>query len=413
MTALWHPFADMARVDGAELVIERAEGVHVWDTTGKRYLDGSASLWYCNVGHGRREIFDAITAQLDRLAAYHVFGDVANPAAIELAEKLSSLAPLRGSKVFLTSGGADSIDAAAKLARLWHAVRGEPARTHLIGREHAYHGTHGIATSILGMPYREGFGTLVAETAQVAWDDAAALEETIVRLGPERVAAFVFEPVIGAGGVRIAPDGYLAEVSAICARHGVLTIADAVIGGFGRIGEWFAVERFGLEPDLIVFAKGVTSGYLPLGGVVVSPRVVEPFWSEPGRPFSHGTTYSGHPTCCAAALANIALLERDGLVHRARSLEVPFHSALSALETHALVGEVRGGVGLMAAVALDPELVEADPDAATRLWRAARDAGLLTRWIRDGVAVAPPLVVEDEHIAEMVDVLGSALDRVA
>ncbi len=412
MTALWHPFSDMAAVDGNELVFERGEGVHVWDTNGKRYLDGAASLWYCNVGHGRREIADAIAAQLDRLAGFHVFGDAANPPALALAKRLASLSPLPGAKVFLTSGGADSIDTAAKLSRLWHAVRGEPDRTYLIGREHGYHGTHGIATSILGMPYREGFGTLVAETAQVAWDDAAALEATILEIGPERVAAFVFEPVIGAGGVLIAPPGYLENAVEICRRHGVLTIADAVIGGFGRIGEWFGVERFGLAPDLIVFAKGVTSGYLPLGGVVAAAHVAEPFWSEPGRSFLHGATYSGHPTCCAAALANIDLLERDGLVHRARSLEEPFHAALSALEAHARVSEVRGGVGLMAAVGLDPELVAVDPDAAMRLWRAARDAGLLTRWIRDGVAVAPPLVIEDEHVAVMVEMLDSALAHV-
>ena len=212
MTSLWHPFADMAAVDGHELVIDRAEGVEVWDTDGRRYLDGSASLWYCNVGHGRREIADAVAAQLAELGAYHVFGDVANPSALELAERLSSLAPTPGSKVFLTSGGADSIDTAGKLARLWHGVRGEPSRTYLLGRENAYHGTHGLATSILGMPYREGFGTLVPETRQVAWDDADALEQEILRLGPERVAAFVFEPVIGAGGVLIAPPGYLDEV---------------------------------------------------------------------------------------------------------------------------------------------------------------------------------------------------------
>ncbi len=379
--------------------------------SGQRYLDGAASLWYCNVGHGRQEIADAIAAQLARLEAYHVFGDVANRPALELAEALADRAPTRGAKVFLTSGGADSIDTAAKLARLWHATRGEPTRTHLISREQGYHGTHGIATSILGMPYREGFGELVADTSQVAWDDAGALEAEIDRLGPERVAAFVFEPVIGAGGVLLPPPGYLDAITEICARHGVLTIADAVIGGFGRVGGWFAVERFGLAPDLIVFAKGVTSGYLPLGGVVVSPRVAEPFWTVPGRPFSHGATYSGHPTCCAAALANIALLERDGLVDRAFALEGPFHTALVALESHPLVREVRGGIGVMAAVALDPGQVGDLGAAATRLWAHARRAGLLTRWLWDGVALAPPLTIEDGHVEEIVGALGTALDR--
>lgn len=413
MTALWHPFARMAEVTGHELVIERGEGVFVWDTDGRRYLDGAASLWYCNVGHGRREIAEAVAAQLRRLEAFHVFGDLANRPAQELAERLSSLAPQPGSKVFLTSGGGDSIDTAAKLARLYHVASGEPGRTHLISREHGYHGTHGIATSIVGMPYREGFGELVPGTSRVQWDDAGALEAEIVRLGAENVAAFVFEPVIGAGGVLAPPPGYLQAVAEICARHGVLTVADAVIGGFGRIGGWFAVERFGLAPDLIVFAKGVTSGYLPLGGVVASPRVAEPFWTTPGLTFAHGATYAGHPACCAAALANIDLLEGEGLVDRALAVEGPFHEALRTLESHPLVGEVRGGVGLMAAIALAPDVLESDADVTTRFWREAREAGLLTRWVRDGVALAPPIVVEDEHVALMVESLGAALHRVA
>lgn len=409
----WHPFADMAAVDGHELVIVRGDGVHVWDADGRRYLDGAASLWYCNVGHGRREIVDAVAAQMGQLEAYHVFGDVANLPALALAERLAALAPTPGSKVFLTSGGADSIDTAVKLARLWHAAHGEPGRTHVISREHAYHGTHGIATSILGMPYREGFGELVADTSRVAWDDAAALEAEILRVGSERVAAFVFEPVIGAGGVLPPPAGYLDAALDVCRRHGVLTIADAVIGGFGRIGDWLAVERLGLEPDMIVFAKGVTSGYLPLGGVIASARVAEPFWAERGRPFSHGATYSGHPACCAAALANLDLLERDGLVHRALEVEGSFHAALRVLEAHPLVREVRGGVGLMAAVALDPEAVDDLGAAASQLWAGARRAGLLTRWLWDGVAIAPPLIVEDSHVAEAVRMLEEGLDGVA
>jgi adenosylmethionine-8-amino-7-oxononanoate aminotransferase len=297
-----------------------------------------------------------------------------------------------------------------KLARLYHDARGEPGRTHLISRSNGYHGTHGIGTSILGMPGREGFGLLVEQTSQVEWDSLDALEAEIARLGAETVAAFVYEPVIGSGGVLPPPPGYLEGVENICRRNGILTVADIVIGGFGRLGEWLAVERFGLEPDLIVFAKGVTSGYLPLGGVIVAPGVAEPFWDGSGRSFAHGATYSGHATCCAAALANLDLLERDGLVHRARDLEQPFHSRLAELESHPHVGEVRGGVGLMAAVALDAELLERDPDAATRLRVLTRDAGLLTRGLRDGVALAPPLIVEDEHVELMVTALETALN---
>ena len=410
MNALWHPFADMGAVAGREVVLVRGEGVFVWDDGGRRYLDGAASLWYANVGHGRREIADAIVAQLRELESFHVFGDLANRPALELADRISGFAPEEGSKVFLTSGGGESIETAAKLARNFHLVQGAPERQHLISREGGYHGTHGIGTSILGLPYKDEFGPLVEQASQVVWDDPAALEAEIERLGAETVAAFVFEPVIGSGGVFPPPAGYLKAVAEICRRHGVLTIADSVIGGFGRLGTWLGVERFDLQPDLIVFAKGVTSGYLPLGGVVASPRIAAPFWDEPGRMFAHGSTYAGHPACCAAGLANLDLLAADDLVGRAREREAPFHRSLAALCTHELVGEVRGGVGLMAAVALAPDVLEREPDAPRRLWLAARDAGLLTRSLRDGVALAPPLVVEDEHVDLAVDALGRALN---
>jgi putrescine---pyruvate transaminase len=409
VTALWHPFADMAAVDGQELVLARGDGMFVWDDAGRRYLDGSASLWYANVGHGRREIADAVAAQLGQLETYHAFGDHANRPAIELAGRLAELAPQPGSKVFLTSGGGDSIETAAKLARLSHAMRGEPQRRHLISRFNGYHGTHGIGTSILGMPYREEFGPLVHQTSRVPWDSLAALEAEIDRLGAETVAAVVFEPVIGSGGVLPPPEGYLQGLQELCRRHGIVTIADAVICGFGRLGEWFGVERFDLQPDLIVFAKGVTSGYLPLGGVIAAPTIAAPFW-EGGGVFAHGNTYSGHATCCAAALANLDLLADGNLIHRARELETPFHSHLATLEAHPLVSEVRGGIGLMAAVALDPEFIDHDPDSVARFSRLARDAGLLTRGLRDGLALAPPLIVEDEHIDLMLNAVNTALD---
>jgi putrescine aminotransferase len=410
MTALWHPFADMGTVDGNELVLVRGEGVFVWDEQGRRYLDGSASLWYSNVGHGRPEIAAAVAAQLAELETYHVFGALANRPALELAERLAALAPEAGAKVFLTSGGGDSIEGAVKLARLHHRLRGEPSRRHLISREHSYHGTHGIGTSIIGMPYRDDFGPLLEDTSRVEWDSLAALEAEVERLGAKNVAAFVYEPVIGSGGVLTPPVGYLEGAEELCRRHGILTIADVVIGGFGRLGTWLGVERFSLRPDLIVFAKGVTSGYLPLGGVIVAPAVAEPFWHEAGPRFAHGSTYSGHAACCAAALANLDLLAVDGLVHRARELEGPFEARLSELESHPLVAEVRGGVGLMAAVALAPELLADDADAASRFEWLAREAGLLVRGLADGVALAPPLVVEDEHVELAVAALATALD---
>ena len=410
MSSLWHPFADMAAVAGNELVIAGAEGVRVYGEDGRSYLDGASSLWYANAGHGRPEIAAAVQRQLATLDAFHVFGDFATRPALELADRLAGLAPQPGSKVFLTSGGGDSIETASKLARLFHRVTGAPDRRFLISRTNAFHGTHGIGTSIVGMPYREGYAPLVEETERVPWNDLGALEQTIERLGPERIAAFVFEPVIGAGGVLVAPPGYLGGIQEVCRRHGILTIADVVIGGFGRLGDWLGVERFGLAPDLIAFAKGVTSGALPLGGVIVAPDVAEPFWTTPGGPtFDHGLTYSGHPVCCAAALANIDVLEREGLVERTRAREGAFHATLSSLEAHPLVAEVRGGVGLMAAVALEQERVEGDPDLPSRLWAAAREQGLLTRWVPGGVALAPPLVIEDSEVDEIVGHLERAL----
>lgn len=404
-----------AAVAGAEFELVRGEGVFVWDAEGRRYLDGSSSLWYANVGHGRTEITDAIAAQLAELESFHTFGDFANRPARELAERLSALAPQQRSKVFLTSGGGDSIETATKLARLWHRLRGEPERQHLISRTGGYHGTHGIGTSILGMPYKDEFGPLVESTSQIQWDEPAALEAEIGRLGAESVAAFVFEPVIGSGGVLVPPPGYLRDVERICREHGVLTIADIVIGGFGRLGTWLAVERFDLSPDMIVFAKGVTSGYLPLGGVIAAPNIAEPFWNKQGagHTFAHGTTYAGHPTCCAAAIANLDLLATDGLVNRARELESNFLEKLTELCSHHRVNEVRGGVGLMAAVVLDSELVLREPDIAQRLWSRAREAGLLTRWLRDGVALAPPLTIGEEHIEFALDALATALDGIA
>ncbi len=412
-TRFWHPFADMGAVRGAELVIERGEDVWVWDREGRRYLDATASLWYANVGHGRPEIAAAVAAQLAKLEAYSAFGDFANPPALELTEALAARAPMPA-RVFLTSGGGDSIDTAAKLARRYWHEQGHPERTVLISRTQGYHGTHGFGTAIGGIPAnRVGFGPQV-ESEQVAFDSLAALEQAIERIGAERVAAFFIEPVIGAGGVHPPVAGYIEGVAELCARNDVLLVVDAVICGFGRLGTWFGIERWEVAPDMIVFAKGVTSGYLPLGGVIVSERVAEPFWNAPGGPvFRHGATYAGHATCAAAALANIALLERDGLLGRGRAMEAELLSALRPLAEHGAAGEVRGGVGTMAAVDVDPELLARDPAALGRLSAAARAAGVLVRQLGGGVAVSPPLTATEEHFALIAQAIAAGLDAAA
>jgi len=406
---LWHPFADMGTVRGQELVIDRGEDVWVWDEGDRRYLDATASLWYANVGHGRAEIRDAISAQMARLEAYSAFGDFANRPALDLADALVQRAPMPG-RVFLTSGGGDSIDTAAKLARRYWSEVGQPKRTLLLSRTAGYHGTHGIGTAIAGIPAnREGFGPQF-EAEQIPHDSLPALAEAIERGGADRVAAFFVEPVIGAGGVYPPPDGYLEGVADVCRRAGVLLVIDAVICGFGRLGTWFGIERWDVAPDMIVFAKGVTSGYLPLGGVIVADRVAEPFWDTPGGPIlRHGPTYAGHAACCAAALANIALLEHDGLLHRGREMEDVLLDALLPLSAHDIVAEVRGGTGTMAAVELTAAELERDPAAVARVTTGARAAGVLVRPLGRGVGVSPPLTATPEHFKLIAAALDEAL----
>ncbi len=408
---LWHPFADMGAVRHAELVLERGEDVWVYDEDGRRYLDATASLWYANVGHGRPEIAEAVRAQLGRLEAYSGFGDFANRPALELAERLTSLAPM-GSRVFLTSGGGDSIDTAAKLARRYWFEVGQPERTVLISRTAGYHGTHGYGTAIGGIEAnRVGFGPQ-HDAVQVQHDSVDALRETIASLGPERVAAFFVEPVIGAGGVYPPVDGYIDGVAAICREHGVLLVVDSVICAFGRLGTWYGIERWpSVRPDMITFAKGVTSGYLPLGGVIVSDELAEPFWRAPGGPvFRHGPTYSAHATCCAAALANMDLLERDGLLERGRELERPLLEVLEPLAERPGVREVRGGTGLLAAVELDAEVFPDRGAGAAQLAALARAQGVLLRPLGAGLAVSPPLTIQREHLELVADAIGSALE---
>jgi putrescine---pyruvate transaminase len=412
-TRLWHPFANMHAVRGNEFVIARGEGAYVWDEAGRRYLDGTASLWNVNVGHGRTEIVDAAMAQMRELASYQVFGVFANRPALELVERLAAWAPLDDPRIFLGSGGGDAIDTAAKLARRYFAAIGEPERTHLISRTQGYHGTHGMGTSIGGIPAnREGVGPLDPDVSVVAYDSVDALEAEIDRVGVGRVAAVFVEPVIGAGGVLLPPPGYIESVAGLCARTGVLFVCDSVIAGFGRLGSWFGIERFGVRPDLLTFAKGVTSGYLPLGGVVVSAKVAAPFW-EDGEWFRHGPTYSGHPTVCAAALANLDIMERERLLDRGNELEGEMATALGSLAGHPLVGEIRAGVGALGAVAFAPETLAEAADLPQRLFTAARERGVLVRALGDAVALSPPLVITREEVDRAAAVIGEALDVVA
>jgi putrescine---pyruvate transaminase len=413
-TRLWHPFADMHAVRGAEMVIARGDGAYVWDDEGRRYLDGTASLWNVNVGHGREEIVEAATAQMRTLASYSAFGAFANTPALRLAERLGELAPVDDARIFFGSGGGDAIDTAGKLARRYFAAVEQPERVHLISRAQGYHGTHGLGTSIGGIPAnRTDMGPLDPNASLVPHDSLEALEAEVERVGADRVAAIFVEPVMGAGGVHQPRPGYVEGVADLCARTGILFVVDAVINAFGRLGTWFAAERFGVRPDLICFAKGVTSGYLPLGGVVISGRVAEPFFERPGAMFRHGPTYSAHPTCCAAAMANLDIIKREGLLERGRELEDEIAAALRTLEGGELVGEVRAGIGALGAVAFDPDALAVHRDLPQRTFAQARARGVLVRPLGDGVAISPPLVITREEVDHAAEVIGEALDAVA
>lgn len=413
-TRFWHPFAEMGSVAESELVIERGEDVWVFDEQGNRLLDATASLWYANVGHGRKEIADAVIAQMGRIEAYSAFGDFVTRSTLELAERLSDHAPMNDPKVFFASGGGDAVDTAAKLARRYWNEVGSPERTVLIGRTSSYHGTHGYGTSIGGIPSnKEAFGELAPGTVQIPYDSSEALAATINELGAGRVAAFFVEPVVGAGGVYPPLEGYIEEVAKICKEHDVLLVVDSVICGFGRLGTWFGIERWPVSPDMICFAKGVTSGYLPLGGVMISGGVSEPFWKPDAPAFRHGATYAGHAACCAAALANLDILEREGLIARGEEMEGDLLAAMRPLSESPLVAEVRGGVGTLAAVELDPDLLAAHPKAVAELGAAARRRGVIVRTLGTAVAVSPPLTATTEHFGIAAEALARALADLA
>jgi putrescine---pyruvate transaminase len=415
--AFWNPFANMGALAGHPVTIVRGEGSTVYDSEGRAYLDALASLWYCNVGYGRTELAEAAAAQMRQIAGYQTFEYYTNPPAEALCQRIAAIAPMPDAKIFLTpGGGSDAVDTAGKLARAYWRAVGEPAKQVIISRSHAYHGMNAYGTSLGGIPMlTEAFSPLVGQVEQVQWDDAEALEKTIELIGDSRVAAFFCEPVIGAGGVYPPPAGYLQAVRDICRRHDVLFVADEVITGYGRTGEWFASGRFGLDPDLITSAKGLSSGYLPIGAVIAGQKVTGPFW-RPGSAevFRHGYTYSGHPASAAVALANLDLIEREGLVQRVAALEPVLAQALAPLASHPMVSEVRAGTGLLGAVEIAEEYRVADPAVGQKLVLAVRANGVITRLLRGiGLQVSPPFVITEAEIGRIAEAFAAALDQVA
>jgi len=407
-TRFWHPFADMAAVSvGQELVLASGEGAYVTDESGRRYFDAAGGLWFANVGHGRREIAEAAGRQMQQLAAYSTFGDLANRPALDLAERLAQLAPMADARVFFTSGGSDAVDTAVKLVRRYWAEVGHPHRQVIVTREHAYHGMHMAGTSLAGIPANQmAHGQLDPAVVQVAWDDAAALDALLDER--DDIAAFFCEPIIGAGGVYAPPEGYLQSVRESCRRHDVLFVADEVITGYGRTGAMFASDRWALDPDIVLTAKGLTSGYLPMGAVLIGQRVSEPFWTPSEGPvmWRHGYTYSGHAAAAAVALANLDILEREGLVAAVEVRQVDLARSLRGLAAFDLVSEVRAGVGLMAAVDFTPEALAAGVPA--RVLGALRERGVLTRALASGAIQISPAFVAGQH---ELDLLSHALSE--
>lgn len=431
-----HPFTDSKALHAAgSRIIERAEGVYLWDTDGEKILDGMAGLWCVNVGYGRRELVEAATRQMLELPYYNSFFKTANPPVLALAALLAEVTPAHLKHVFFTSSGSEANDTIVRLVRRYWDVRGQPARKTIISRWQAYHGSTVAGASLGGMPAMHAQGDLPIPgivhidppywyqhggdlpLAEFGLQAARLLEAKILELGPTRIAAFIGEPIQGAGGVIIPPANYWPEIERICRKYGCLLIADEVICGFGRTGNWFGCETFGFSPDLMAIAKGMSSGYLPIGAVMVSDEIAE-VMIECGGDFNHGYTYSGHPSCCAVAERNIRLIRDEGLVERVANDTGPYLQARwQEFAGHPLVGEVRG-IGFIGAL----ELVK---DKATRTRYAplgdvgtlCRDFcfknGLIMRAVGDTMIISPPLVMSKAEIDELIARARLCLDLTA
>jgi putrescine aminotransferase len=429
-----HPFTDHKDLHRKRSrIITRAEGVYIYDADGSRILDGMSGLWCVNAGYGRREIIDAATEQMKELPYYNNFFQCAHPPSIELAAMLKEVSQPQFNRVFFTGSGSESNDTIIRMVRTYWDLMEQPERHTIISRYNAYHGSTVAAASLGGMKAMHKQSGLpipgIVHVEQPYWfgsdrslspeefglATARAIEDKIKEVGPDKVAAFIGEPIQGAGGVIIPPDTYWPEVQRICDEYGILLISDEVITGFGRLGEWFGADYFGTRPDLMPFAKGVTSGYLPLGGVLVGDRVADVLVEKAGE-FAHGYTYSGHPAACAVAIANLKILKREKLIERVRDDIGPYLQAKwKALAGHPLVGEARM-VGLMGAFEIvsnkDPmERFDAKKGAGTIYRDYAIENGVCLRASGDTIICAPPFTLKHAEADELIDKAIRALDQ--
>jgi putrescine aminotransferase len=420
--------------EGGSVIMVRGKGVFVWDSNGKRYLDGSAAIWNVNLGFGRKEIAEAVRDQLEVLSYHTGLLDYSNPPMIELCAKLASIAPPGLNRALLTSGGSESNESVIRLARLYYKLRGFANKTTAIARIRGYHGSSTGAASLTGIDhFQEYFEPMLEKVRHIdppycyrcplgmqypscAVACADELEKVILEEGPDTVAFFIAEPIMGAGGVIPAPKEYWTRIRQICDKYDVLMVADEVITGFGRTGKMFACEHWDVRPDIIACAKGISSGYLPLGAVLVHDRIYDTILSSPvGTAVWHGYTNTGNPACCVAGLKTLEIIEREGVVENAAQMGHRLHQGLHRLESSPIVGEVRGQ-GLMAAM----ELVQ---DKATRqafpsekgvglfFRNAARDEGLLIRAAGDNICMSPPLSITSDEIDLLLNKLQAALSR--
>ncbi len=428
-----HPFTDHKDLAKQKSrIITRADGVYIYDADGKKILDGMAGLWCVNLGYGRDELVDAAERQMRELPYYNSFFQCAHPPSIELSKVITDLAPDNFNHVFYTGSGSESNDTIVRMVRRYWDLLDQPERQIIISRQNAYHGSTMAGASLSGMkamhaqgglpipgivhieqPYYFGSDHSLSEE-EFGLQTARKLEQKIQELGADKVAAFIGEPIQGAGGVIVPPASYWPEIQRICDEYGILLVTDEVITGFGRVGEWFGADYFGVKPDLMPFAKGVTSGYLPLGGVLVGDRVADVIIDKGGE-FFHGYTYSGHPACCAVAIESLRLTKSEGIVERVRDDIGPYlQERWGKLVDHPLVGEARM-VGLMGAFEIvankkSRERFAEDKGVGTTCRNFSVSNGLVMRAVGDTMIVAPPLVLSHAEADELVEKAWKALD---
>ena len=429
-----HPFTDHRQLgERGTRVITRAEGVYIWEADGHKILDGMSGLWCVNLGYSCSELAEAGARQLRELPYYNSFFQCTTPPAIELARELCALAPAGFNRVFFTNSGSEANDTNIRLVRYYWSLLGKPDKQIIIARRNGYHGSTVGAASLCGMPWMHAQAGLpipnIMHIEQPYWFGlggeldpaefgrriARQLATTIEEVGVDKVAAFIAEPVQGAGGAIVPPASYWPEIQKICDEYGILLIADEVITGMGRLGHWFGSQHYGIRPDLMTFAKGVTSGYQPLGGVMVGDRVADVLVDKGGE-FYHGFTYSGHPVACAVARATLQVMQRDNLVERVRDAVIPaFSSRWQKLAEHPLVGEARsagliGGLELVAHKASRQRFAK-ELKAGERCRDFCIEEGLVMRAVGDTMIVAPPFITNDAQLDELVDKAWKALDR--